>query len=58
MSGARKLHFLVCNKEIIMIINHNMSSLYAQRMEGINTHNVQKSIEKLSSGLRLNAIPH
>lgn len=33
-----------------MVINHNMSSLYAQRMEGINTHNVQKSIEKLSSG--------
>lgn len=38
-----------------MVINHNMSSLYAQRMEGINTHNVQKSIEKLSSGQKINS---
>ena len=37
-----------------MIINHNMSSLFASRMEGINTQNLQKSVEALSSGERIN----
>ena len=37
-----------------MIINHNMSSMYANRMLGINNDQVQGNIEKLSSGKRIN----
>jgi flagellin len=37
-----------------MIINHNMSALYADRQLGINNADVAKSIEKLSSGMRIN----
>lgn len=37
-----------------MIINHNMSALFSSRYEGINTLNLQKSMEKLSSGERIN----
>lgn len=38
-----------------MIINHNMSSLYARRIEGINSTNLRNDIEKLSSGQRINS---
>ncbi len=41
-------------KEDEMIINHNMSAMFAQRQQGINTRSVQGNIEKLSSGLRIN----
>ena len=37
-----------------MIINHNMSAMFAQRQQGANTREVQGNIEKLSSGLRIN----
>jgi flagellin len=37
-----------------MIINHNMPSLNANRQMGINAGNASKSMEKLSSGLRIN----
>lgn len=37
-----------------MIINHNMSSMYANRTLGINNAAVQGNIEKLSSGQRIN----
>lgn len=37
-----------------MIINHNLSSLNAQRNMGINSSNASKSMQKLSSGLRIN----
>ena len=37
-----------------MRINNNISSLYASRMENINTTNLQKSMEKLSSGEKIN----
>lgn len=37
-----------------MIINNNMSSLFASRQEGINATNLQKSMEKLSSGEKIN----
>lgn len=37
-----------------MIINHNMSSLYADRVLGISNDNITKSMEKLSSGERIN----
>lgn len=37
-----------------MIINHNISSMFAQRALQKSTHNVQKGIEKLSSGERIN----
>ena len=37
-----------------MIINHNMSSLYADRVLGISNDGIMKNIEKLSSGERIN----
>jgi flagellin len=37
-----------------MIINHNMSAMYANRQLGVTNSDVAKSIEKLSSGLRIN----
>ncbi|PIE04447.1 MAG: flagellin [Spirochaetales bacterium] len=36
-----------------MIINHNMSALFATRQSKINAGNTTKSMEKLSSGLRI-----
>ena len=36
-----------------MIINHNMSALYANRVLGQTVGEVDKSIEKLSSGMRI-----
>lgn len=37
-----------------MIINHNISALNAHRQLGANQGAVQNSLEKLSSGLRIN----
>ncbi|SCP97818.1 flagellin N-terminal helical domain-containing protein [Anaerobium acetethylicum] len=37
-----------------MIINHNMNAMNAHRNMGMNTINTGKSMEKLSSGLRIN----
>lgn len=37
-----------------MIINHNITALNAHRQLGINTGNIGKNIEKLSSGFRIN----
>ena len=37
-----------------MIINHNMSAMYANRSLGVTQGELNKNIEKLSSGLRIN----
>ncbi|MCL2270680.1 MAG: flagellin, partial [Treponema sp.] len=37
-----------------MIINHNMSAMYADRQLGVTQLDVSKSMEKLSSGMRIN----
>jgi flagellin len=37
-----------------MIINHNMSAMYANRQLGVNNAEVAHSMEKLSSGQRIN----
>lgn len=37
-----------------MIINHNMSAMYSNRALGIANNEVQKNMEKLSSGMRIN----
>jgi len=37
-----------------MIINHNLAALNTNRQLGVNGGNTQKSLEKLSSGLRIN----
>jgi len=37
-----------------MIINHNMSALYADRQLGVTQLDLTKDMEKLSSGLRIN----
>jgi flagellin len=52
---ARKSEFTVFPKEgYYMIINHNMSAQYASRTLGVQTSEVGKNIEKLSSGMRIN----
>jgi flagellin len=48
MAGANQ------HMEGYMIINHNMSALYANRELGVTQGDVAKSIEKLSSGERIN----
>ena len=37
-----------------MIINHNMSALYADRQLGVTQQDIGKTMEKLSSGLQIN----
>ncbi|MEW5814140.1 MAG: flagellin [Spirochaetota bacterium] len=37
-----------------MIINHNMSAMYANRLLGVKGAEIDKNIEKLSSGMRIN----
>lgn len=37
-----------------MIINHNMSAIFAQRVGKANNLNISKNMEKLSSGMRIN----
>lgn len=37
-----------------MIINHNMSAMFAQRSQGLTDLNNQKNMEKLSSGMKIN----
>ena len=37
-----------------MIINHNMSAIFAQRTNSFNNFKVSKNMEKLSSGMRIN----
>jgi len=37
-----------------MVINHNMSAMYSHRVLGITNYAVQKNMEKLSSGMRIN----
>ncbi len=37
-----------------MVINHNMSAMFAQRSQGLTDLMNQKSMEKLSSGMRIN----
>ena len=37
-----------------MIINHNLGAMNAQRNMNVNSNNASKSMEKLSSGLRIN----
>ena len=39
-----------------MIINHNMSAMYANRSLGVKGGEVEKNIEKLSSGMKLTGL--
>jgi flagellin len=45
---------LKIKEEFTMIINHNLNAMNAHRNMSINTANSGKSMEKLSSGLRIN----
>lgn len=38
-----------------MVINHNLSAMYASRIGNINSKNLQSTMEKLSSGVRINS---
>ena len=37
-----------------MVINHNMSAMYSNRSLGVTNNSIQKDMEKLSSGMRIN----
>ena len=37
-----------------MVINHNMSAMFAQRTQGLTTRAIGKDMEKLSAGYRIN----
>ena len=37
-----------------MVINHNMSAMFAQRTQGVTTRAIGKDIEKLASGYKIN----
>lgn len=37
-----------------MIINHNLSAMFAQRSQTFNNLSIEKNMEKLSSGMRIN----
>lgn len=50
MEGRLRIHF----KEGQMIINHNMSAMYANRSLGVTGGELNKNIEKLASGMRIN----
>jgi len=52
MKGKECLYTVI--KEGYMIINHNMSALYANRQVGLANQSVKNNIEKLSSGMRIN----
>ena len=41
-------------RRTVMIINHNLSAMFANRQLGVTNGNVDKNMEKLSSGLRIN----
>ena len=41
-------------EEQIMVINHNMSAMYSNRQLGVTNLSLQKDMEKLSSGMRIN----
>jgi flagellin len=41
-------------KEDLMIINHNLSAMFADRSLGVTQTYLNKSMEKLSSGMRIN----
>ena len=41
-------------KEGYMVINHNMSAMYANRSLGVVQTDLSKNMEKLSSGMRIN----
>jgi len=40
-------------KEETMIINHNMSAIFAQRQQKVNSQTLDKNLEKLSSGEKI-----
>ena len=42
------------HRRYIMVINHNMSAMFAQRSQGLTDLNNQKNMEKLSSGMKIN----
>jgi flagellin len=50
----QRICFFAIIKEGNMIINHNISAMYANRQLGITQGDVTKNIEKLSSGMRIN----
>ncbi len=37
-----------------MVINHNLSAMFAQRTQKFNNFGIEKNMEKLSSGMRIN----
>jgi flagellin len=47
-------YLIIQSRRIVLIINHNISALFAQRQLKFNNFEVMRDMEKLSSGLRIN----
>jgi len=54
MDGKDAIQWNNVFTEEMMIINHNLSAMFAQRSRSVVTTGLGKNIEKLSSGLRIN----
>ncbi len=54
MTETRNVSGYLTWRATTMIINHNMSSMYANRTLGVSGTQIQDNIEKLSSGQRIN----
>jgi len=54
MAKARNAFGKATHGGVFMVINHNISSMYANRTLGVNTANIHGNIEKLSSGMKIN----
>ena len=48
------MHLYRLMEDNLMVINHNMSSMFANRTLGVSNSQLMGSIEKLSSGERIN----
>jgi len=48
------LEFIYESRRILMIINHNLSAIFTNRQVKFNDLSVTKSLEKVSSGMRIN----
>jgi len=52
--GSFALLYIIPRRNGFMVINHNMSAMFAQRTQGITTRAIGKDIEKLAAGFRIN----
>ena len=54
LKSTDAFHYYIIPWRNVMVINHNLSAMFAQRSVGVTNVRIGKDIEKLSSGLRIN----